>query len=90
MREKALQLVVITLNGAHPESDICADILYAWSASAMENLNRLLLWTISSPIVETRISSGMKAIGSPSASDAMTERQEMECDWFDQLISVMN
>ncbi len=43
----------------------------------MENLYRLLLWTISSPIVETRTSSGMKVIGSPFARAAMTERQDL-------------
>lgn len=77
-------------DGERRESDICAYFLFVWSASAAENLYRLLSWTISFPTVETRTSSGMKAIGSPFASDAMTERQEMECDWVDQFISVMN
>ena len=74
MRGKTLLLVVMTPNGVHPESDICADILYAWSASATENLCQLLLWTISSLTGEMKISSGIKTIGSPCASDAMTER----------------
>ncbi len=79
MRGKMHQPVVMTPNGAHPESDICADILFAWSASAMENLYQPLLWIISSPTVEMRTSSGMKAIGSHFAGAAMTERLEVEC-----------
>jgi len=80
MRGKMPRPEVMTPNGAHPESDICADILYAWSASATENLCHLLLWTIYSLTGEMKISTGMKAIGSPCASAAMIERQEMECD----------
>ena len=79
MRGKMPRPVVMTPNGAHPESDICADILYAWSVSAMENLYQPLLWIISSPTVEMRTSSGMKAIGSHFARAAMTEKLAVVC-----------
>jgi len=67
-------------DGERRESDICEDFLFVWSASATENLCRLLSWTISSLTVEMKISSGMKVTGSPCASAAMTERPAAVCE----------